>query len=137
MSLRFRRRIKILPGVHLNISKSGISTSVGVRGASLTLGKRGNYVNTGIPGTGISWRSKLDSSPRSSTMAEATPAPTATPETQIRTHHLHWWKVLLFLITMVLAGVTKSDGIIGFFWIAWFGYWFFLVARLGYRRMKA
>jgi len=33
MGLRLRKSIKILPGVKLNISKSGISTSIGVRGA--------------------------------------------------------------------------------------------------------
>ena len=38
MSILFRRRIKIIPGVRLNISKSGLSASVGVRGASMTFG---------------------------------------------------------------------------------------------------
>ncbi len=136
MSLRFRRRIKIFPGVHLNISRSGISTSVGMRGASLTLGKRGTYVNTGIPGTGISWRSKLAQPPASSSLDEPAPAPTPTANTQVHTHHLHWWKVLFFLTTMVLAGATKSDGIIGFFWIAWLGDWGVLFVRLGLRRIK-
>lgn len=43
----------------MNLSKSGISTSVGVRGANLTFGKSGTYLNTGIPGTGIYNRQKL------------------------------------------------------------------------------
>lgn len=59
MAWRYRKRIKIIPGVHLNLSRSGISTSVGVRGASVTLGKNGTYLNTGIPGTGIYQRQKL------------------------------------------------------------------------------
>jgi len=59
MAWRFRRRIKIIPGVHLNFSKSGISTSIGARGASLTFGKAGTYLNTSIPGTGIYNRQKL------------------------------------------------------------------------------
>jgi hypothetical protein len=59
MAWSFRRRIKIIPGIHLNLSKSGISTSIGVRGASVTLGKSGTYLNTGIPGTGIYQRQKL------------------------------------------------------------------------------
>lgn len=29
MGWRFRRTIKILPGVHLNVSRSGVSTSAG------------------------------------------------------------------------------------------------------------
>lgn len=56
MGLYFRKRVKILPGVHLNISKTGTSWSVGPRGASVNVGKRGVYVNTGIPGTGIKYR---------------------------------------------------------------------------------
>lgn len=59
MAWSFRRRIKIIPGVHLNFSKSGISTSIGVKGASVTLGKNGTYLNAGIPGLGIYSRQKL------------------------------------------------------------------------------
>ena len=54
--LNFRRRIKILPGVTLNLSKSGVSTSVGRRGAKVTLGgSRGPRATVGIPGTGLSY----------------------------------------------------------------------------------
>lgn len=59
MGWRFRKRIKILPGVRINLSKSGISTTVGVRGASVTFGPNGTYVNTGIPGTGIYSRERI------------------------------------------------------------------------------
>lgn len=59
MAWSFKRRVKIIPGVHLNLSKSGISTSVGVRGANVTLAKSGTYLNTGIPGTGIYQRQKI------------------------------------------------------------------------------
>ena len=60
MSILFRRRIKIIPGVRLNISKSGLSASVGVSGASVTFGGRGGtYANLGIPGTGIYTRKKI------------------------------------------------------------------------------
>ncbi|MCF8576947.1 DUF4236 domain-containing protein [Pseudomonas aeruginosa] len=33
MAIRFRKSIKVVPGVRLNISKSGVSTSVGGKGA--------------------------------------------------------------------------------------------------------
>lgn len=59
MGLYFRKRVKILPGVHLNISNTGTSWSVGPRGASVNVGKRGVYVNTGIPRTGIYSRTKI------------------------------------------------------------------------------
>lgn len=57
--MRFRRRAKLFPGVYLNFSKSGISTSIGVQGASITLGKKGTYLNAGIPGTGIYDRKRI------------------------------------------------------------------------------
>jgi len=59
MAWSFRRRIKIIPGVHMNLSKRGISTSIGVKGASLTLGQNGAYINTSIPGTGFYNRKKI------------------------------------------------------------------------------
>jgi Protein of unknown function (DUF4236) len=52
MSFRFRRSIKILPGIRLNFGKRGISTSIGVRGAHITLGRAGTGTTVGIPGTG-------------------------------------------------------------------------------------
>jgi Protein of unknown function (DUF4236) len=58
LSLRFRRSIKLLPGVRINLGKTGASLSLGSRGASITVGKRGVYSNVGMPGTGISWRTK-------------------------------------------------------------------------------
>ena len=61
MGLRFRRRIKILPGLYANVSKSGLSFSAGVRGASVTFGgKGGTYLNAGIPGSGIYTRQKIN-----------------------------------------------------------------------------
>ena len=53
MGWRFRKRIKILPGINLNIGNSGMSVNVGVKGASVTFGPKGTYVNTGVPGTGL------------------------------------------------------------------------------------
>ncbi len=59
MAWNYRRRIKIIPGVHLNFSKNGISTSIGIKGANVTVGKNGIYLNSGIPALGIYSRKKL------------------------------------------------------------------------------
>jgi hypothetical protein len=56
---KFRKRIKIAPGVNLNLSKSGVSGTFGVKGASVNVGKNGAFLNTGIPGTGIYDRQKI------------------------------------------------------------------------------
>ena len=67
MGWRFRKRIKIFPGIHINISKSGLGINIGPKGANVSIGPNGTYVNTGIPGTGLYRRDKVDSSKHSST----------------------------------------------------------------------
>jgi hypothetical protein len=53
---RFRRSIRILPGVRLNLGKRSASVSLGVRGAHVTLGgPQGTRTTVGIPGTGLSY----------------------------------------------------------------------------------
>ena len=59
MAWNYRKRVKIAPGVHLNFSKNGVSTSVGPKGAKVTLGKNGTYMSTSIPGTGLYSRQKI------------------------------------------------------------------------------
>ena len=66
MAWNYRKRIKIAPGIHLNLSKGGVSTSIGPKGAKVTLGKNGTYLNKGIPGTGLYSREKLSGRKNSS-----------------------------------------------------------------------
>ena len=54
MGLNFRKSITIFPGVRLNLSKSGVSTSFGVKGMRQSVSTTGKAVTTlGIPGTGV------------------------------------------------------------------------------------
>ena len=53
MSLRFRRSIRVLPGVRLNLGLHGAGLSVGPRGLHVGVNRRGMYTSAGIPGTGI------------------------------------------------------------------------------------
>lgn len=53
MGLRFFKRVKIAPGLTLNMSKSGPSFSFGPRGLKYTVGPRGTRKTFGIPGTGL------------------------------------------------------------------------------------
>lgn len=54
MHWRFFRRIRVLPNLWLNFSKSSMSMSVGVRGLRATLGHRKTRLTVGLPGTGFS-----------------------------------------------------------------------------------
>lgn len=74
MALRFRKSIKLAPGVRMNLSGSGFSWTLGPKGASIGIGKRGTYLNTGIPNTGLYARQKLSvgSSPARATSSSST-----------------------------------------------------------------
>lgn len=72
MGLRYHKRIKICKGLYLNVSKSGVGLSLGQRGASLSIGSRGTYSNLGIPGTGISFRERIDNTSKSNNSSGGT-----------------------------------------------------------------
>lgn len=61
MAWRFKRRIKVAPGIRLNLSKGGVGMSVGPRGASVSTGAKGTKAHVGIPGTGISAQKRISS----------------------------------------------------------------------------
>lgn len=62
MGVRFQKRIRIFPGVYINLSKSGVSASVRGKGTSVNVGSTGRkMVTIGIPGTGLSYRAQLSS----------------------------------------------------------------------------
>jgi hypothetical protein len=64
MAFRFRKAIKLAPGVKLNLTKRGISsTSIGKKGAMINLGKKGTKQTIGIPGTGLSYQTDKSTSP--------------------------------------------------------------------------
>jgi hypothetical protein len=60
MGLRFQRRIRLAPGLRLNLSKSGIGGSLGRTGLRVGIdGTRKKYFSVGLPGTGLSYRANF------------------------------------------------------------------------------
>lgn len=56
MGLRFRKSIKIAPGVKVNLNKKSVGLTVGKRGAHYTVNSKGKKTaSVGIPGTGLSY----------------------------------------------------------------------------------
>lgn len=56
MGLRFRKSIKVAPGVKLNIGKKSVGMSVGGKGARVSASTSGRKTTTvGIPGSGVSY----------------------------------------------------------------------------------
>jgi len=58
MGFRFRKRIRLLPHLWINASKSGASVSIGTRGLTLNANRQGLQETLGLPGAGISYRTR-------------------------------------------------------------------------------
>ena len=61
MGWRFRKSVKILPGVRLNFGKGGFtSTTLGGRWLKTNVSGRGVKHTVGVPGTGVSYQTDTD-----------------------------------------------------------------------------
>jgi Protein of unknown function (DUF4236) len=105
MGFRFRRSVRILPGIRLNFSKHGVSTSIGVRGAHMTFGKTGTRTTIGIPGSGLSYthlekphQKPHDVPPEGSGDSQPAPLLQALPPRS-------WWE---WLVLALAIGLTAS-----------------------------
>ncbi len=107
MALRFNKRIKIFPGIKLNVGLGGVSITAGVKGASVNVGKKGAYLNTGIPGTGISSRTKISGTkPAPAAPTQAPAAPTQAPAAPTQGLRVFW---------MILGGLVVVGFLIWLF----------------------
>ena len=57
MSIQFRKRLRIFPGIWLNISRSGWSLSFGGRGISVNVGPKGHQESVRLA-PGVRYRTK-------------------------------------------------------------------------------
>jgi hypothetical protein len=65
MGFRFRKSVKIGPGVRLNFSKKGTGISFGGKGFRYSISSSGRHTRTiSVPGTGMSWMSTSGSGSR-------------------------------------------------------------------------
>ncbi len=89
MSLRFRKRIKIFPGVWFNLSKSGISTSIGGKGLTVNLKDGKNKTTVGIPGSGLSYSETSGGNPEK-------------PTSESKPIQVWLWALILVVIALIL-----------------------------------
>lgn len=57
MGFGFKKSIKVVPGVRLNVGKMRSSVSLGGKGLTTNISKRGVKTTASIPGTGMSYTS--------------------------------------------------------------------------------
>lgn len=111
MGIRFRKSIKIAPGVRVNVGKKSASVSVGGKGfrhTSSTTGKKTTTV--GVPGSGLSYSTSHGGAKKNN-------APVASAEAQPRTSKVGG-------IVLTILGVLAC--LIGLPTVA-FGGWIFLL----------
>ncbi|HWS69793.1 MAG TPA: DUF4236 domain-containing protein [Steroidobacteraceae bacterium] len=108
MGFRFRRSIRILPALRLNIGKRCPSVSVGLRGAHVTFGHGQVRETVGLPGTGLSYThvdGRLKTAAKSP--GQARPTTDAEPLPQGRA----WWGWLWIAVFLAIAGYVV--------WLLW------------------
>ncbi len=119
MGFRFQRRVSIIPGLRLNLSKSGASLSIGHRGAWYTIGPRGRRVTLGLPGTGLSWTDHVPPAALSHAAPAALPAPPARrfylhepipPAAPVHGGHRAAFAIVVVAIALALIFLAASSG---------------------------
>lgn len=97
MSLRFRKSMKIAPGVKLNFSKNGVGMSVGTKGARMSISPTGRVTRTlGIPGTGIYDVETISTGNKKKPSTQGVKQPTAIPKIPFYTKT--WFTVVALLL---------------------------------------
>ncbi len=86
MGLRFQKRIRLFKGLTLNLSKTGVSWTLGGPGAAINLRGKKVVGTIGAPGTGLSYRETLIDGDQ--------PAPTG---------RRAWWRALFAVAVVLLA----------------------------------
>jgi len=100
MGWRYRSGIRLIPGIRVNLSKSGASLSVGGRGATVNLGRRGIRGTVGLPGTGLSYSETAPWHRRDGDQADQPP----------RTRPSGWPVVVIFLVLLAIGAALKYLG---------------------------
>ncbi|RWH50345.1 MAG: DUF4236 domain-containing protein [Mesorhizobium sp.] len=112
MGWRFRKSVRLMPGVRLNVGKRSISVSAGLKGFKTTIGSSGRTTTVGIPGTGISHTSRKGRSrkaeilpPQVAALASIDTVSEPLPRSPAR----RWvgWAIILFIALCVFARYSR------------------------------
>jgi hypothetical protein len=114
MGFNFRKSKSIFPGVKINLSKSGIGVSAGVKGARISRSATGRKtVSGGIPGSGLSYRKSIKAGHANSNSgqedAEVIQVPRLTLSESMRSLR---WLFLMFISILVLGSTGGSSSVL-------------------------
>ena len=105
MGFRFRKSIKILPGLKLNLTHKGItSASIGKPGASLNIGKKGTRTSIRIPGTGLSYSKHHPYTNQPNPLQNSSQQPPPLNSRSIETSRSNVWGWIIFGLFCFIVG---------------------------------
>ena len=105
MGLRFRKSIKIAPGVKINLNKKSTSVTFGGKGVHYTASSTGKKTaSVGIPGTGISYTKTTGQSSKQKKTSEggSQPMPTAPQSNFQDPDHKKWYQKTGWIIALLI-----------------------------------
>lgn len=119
MGFRFRKSVKIAPGVKVNFGKKSVGLSIGNKGGGISFNsKTGSRARVSIPGTGLSYSTKLGGRKKKSSGGKrhTSTSKKHTPTSQYSSIQytmtsdspkcLRWWYILL-IILFLLSGIEN------------------------------
>ncbi len=105
MGFKFRKSIKILPGVKVNITNKGInSASIGKQGASINIGKKGVRTSVGIPGSGLSYSKHHPYTNQPNPLQNSSQQPPPLNSRSIETSRSNVWGWIIFGLFCFIVG---------------------------------
>jgi hypothetical protein len=102
MGLNFRRRLRLLPGLWLNLSRSAISVSIGGKGFTFNRGPNGTRSTVSLPSTGLSYTTR-----RRTANPVASDEPANASKKNRPWVRLIAWALWIFLILYLTAVMRK------------------------------
>lgn len=115
MAFRFRKSIKLAPGVKLNLGKKSVGVSVGGKYGGVSYNSRnGARARVSAPGTGLSYTTSLNSKSRSKTAPAQAPAPVEKEKKPFYKSWLFWAAVIvvLFLLSSCSAAPVPETTVV-------------------------
>ncbi len=104
MSFRFRRSIRIAPGVKINLNKKSVGITVGRRGMHHTINSKGRQTTSvGIPGTGLSYQHVSTPKTRKPNLPKSAPVPGSTALIS----RVAWGVIVACVIIVILVLATR------------------------------
>ncbi len=118
MGFRFRKSIKIAPGLKLNIGKKGIGLSAGTKGAHISVNSNGRVTKTvGLPGTRLSYSTSKKLFSNKKTAKKATSnniknkAVSNMPQPSGKSNKFHILTIIFIIVVAIAAFFIHSHKI--------------------------